>query len=157
MINMRLGDMKAQLTILFVSVYGLAFILLGVNSDVSFAQGKNLSDESTFSSNRSFVKRHYSISGNATLVETETGTKIVFSDDFETRSGPDLKVYLSKLPLSQLKDKNVDDNSLKIGVLKSKQGAQSYSLPKGVSLTEYKSVVIHCEAFSKLWGGFDIN
>ena len=155
---MRLGDMKAQLTILFVCVFGLAFVLIGGKSDFSIAQETALShSENTAASNHSFVKRHYSISGNATLVETETGTEIVFSDDFETRSGPDLKVYLSKLPLSQLKDKNVDENSLKIGVLKSKQGAQSYSLPKGVSLTEYKSVVIHCEAFSKLWGGFDIN
>ncbi len=152
-----MGIMKVHLTSLFVSVFCLAFVLMGVNSDVSFAQGKNLSDESTLSSNHSFVKRHYSISGNATLVETETGTEIVFSEDFETRSGPDLKVYLSKLPLAQLEDKSVDKNSLKIGVLKSKQGAQSYSLPQGVSLDEYKSVVIHCEAFAKLWGGFDID
>lgn len=103
-----------------------------------------------------FVKKHYSIDGQAKILRTDKGIEIVFSETFATRSGPDLKVYLSKLPLSELEDTSVTPNSLKIGVLKSREGKQSYVLPETLSLKDYKSVVIHCEAFSKIWGGFDL-
>ena len=105
---------------------------------------------------RKFTKKHYTIDGQARVMKTDTGTQIVFNDAFETRSGPDLKVYLSKLPISELEDESVSANSLKIGVLKSRQGAQSYIIPDDISLEDYKSVIIHCEAFSMLWGGFDL-
>jgi len=153
----------------YMTFKSLAFTISGLTisvffvasfSTLSFAQEKLSSSNQiateTVPPAHNFIKKNYTIKGNAKVLETVAGTEIVFSEDFETRSGPDLKVYLSKLSLSDLKDKTVAANSLKIGVLKSKNGAQHYTLPDGVSLSDYKSVVIHCEAFSKLWGGFDL-
>lgn len=134
----------------------LAVVCLTTLPIDSFAQETSSSVSDTPHLAHDFIKKHYSIAGKGRIVKTDSGIEIVFSDDFDTRSGPDLKVYLSKLPLSELEDSTVDSNSLKIGVLKSKSGAQSYRLPDGVSVEDYKSVVIHCEAFSKLWGGFDL-
>jgi len=121
----------------------------------SAAQNAELQTSEKTPTPRSFTKKHYTIDGGAIITETKTGPRIVFNDAFETRSGPDLKVYLSKLSISELEDETVSENSLKIGVLKSRQGTQSYSIPENISLKDYKSVIIHCEAFSMLWGGFD--
>jgi len=103
-----------------------------------------------------FTKKRYSISGQAEVETSSNSTRIKFDDDFKTRGGPDLKVYLSTKTLNELDGETVDTHSIKIGVLKSKKGEQSYILPEGVSLSDYKSVIIHCEAFEVLWGGFDL-
>jgi hypothetical protein len=103
-----------------------------------------------------FVKKRYTIHGTAELSKSSEGVQIAFSEDFKTKGGPDLKIYLSKKSLSELDNESVDENSLKISVLKSKKGAQSYILPEDITLSDYKSIIIHCEAFSVLWGGFDL-
>lgn len=103
-----------------------------------------------------FTKKRYSINGQAQILRSSNTTEITFNDDFKTRGGPDLKVYLSKKSLGELEGETVSNHSLKIGVLKSKKGQQSYVLPEGISLSDYKSVIIHCEAFGVLWGGFDL-
>ena len=103
-----------------------------------------------------FVKKRYNIKGTWTVTETDGQKVIQFNDDFKTKGGPDLKIYLSSKPLTDLESGDVENTSLKLSVLKSNQGAQSYIIPNDVNLSDYKSVVIHCEAFSVLWGGFDI-
>ena len=80
----------------------------------------------------------------------------MFSEEFKTRNGPDLKVFLSPKSVEDLTGKTAIDGAVNIGVLKANKGSQSYSLPEGVSLADFKSVIIHCEAYSVLWGGFDI-
>ena len=103
-----------------------------------------------------FTKKRYSIAGNWELQKNCTSHQLSFDEDFKTKGGPDLKIYLSKLPLSELGNTTVEDNSLKLSVLKSAKGMQSYTIPLETDLSEYKSVIIHCEAFSVLWGGFDL-
>ena len=104
----------------------------------------------------SFVKKRYNIKGTWNVIEQDGQKVIQFNDDFKTKGGPDLKLYLSSKSLSELESSDVENTSVKLSVLKSNQGAQSYIIPEGVNLSDYKSVVIHCEAFSVLWGGFDI-
>jgi len=104
----------------------------------------------------SFVKKRYNIKGTWNLTE-ENGQKVIrFNDDFKTKGGPDLKIFLSPHSIAELDSGNVENTSLKLSVLKSTRGAQSYIIPATVNLSDYKSVVIHCEAFSVLWGGFDL-
>ena len=103
-----------------------------------------------------FVKKRYSVKGEWELVTVAGKQTIRFSEDFKTKNGPDLKVYLSPQSLSEVTRKTATDRSVKIGVLKSSTGEQSYIIPEGVSLADYKSVLVHCEAYSVLWGGFDI-
>jgi len=103
-----------------------------------------------------FVKKRYSIQGSAKIVTTQDQTQLVFSDDFKTKNGPDLKVYLSKIPLSDLSEKDVDKDAIRLSVLKSHRGTQSYVIPSDIDLSDYESIVIQCEAYSVLWGGFDL-
>ena len=103
-----------------------------------------------------FVKKRYSIGGSAVVETFEDNTKLVFSEDFKTKNGPDLKVYLSKIPLSELSEKDVDGNAVRLSVLKSHKGSQSYVIPPNIDISDYQSVVIQCEAYSVLWGGFDL-
>jgi hypothetical protein len=103
-----------------------------------------------------FVQKRYKIEGSAQVVTTDGQTQLVFSEDFRTKNGPDLKVYLTKKPVSELSAADVSASATKIGVLKSNRGEQSYILPEGLRLEDYESVVIHCEAFTVLWGGFDL-
>lgn len=103
-----------------------------------------------------FQKKRYSIKGDWEIVKVNGKDAIRFSDNFKTKSGPDLKIFLSKSSVDTLSGKTVQNNAVKISVLKSNKGGQTYELPEGVSLDDYKSVLIHCEAYSVLWGGFDI-
>ncbi len=103
-----------------------------------------------------FIKKRYSIKGDWTVLNDNGLETIKFSQSFKTKGGPDLKVYLSKLPIAELGKDNAAQNALSIGVLKSNRGEQLYTLPDDVSLSDYKSVIIYCASFSVLWGGFDL-
>lgn len=103
-----------------------------------------------------FTKKRYSINGMWSVAQEDGQNVIHFNEDFKTKGGPDLKVYLSSNNLDNLDSGAVEASSVKLSVLKSNRGAQSYVIPADIDLTEYKSVVIHCEAFSVLWGGFDL-
>jgi len=124
------------------------------SSEISASTSYGSSTEALAAS--TFVKKRYNIKGTWKVSEQEGQTLISFNDDFKTKGGPDLKLYLSSKSLSELESGNVEGSSVKLSVLKSNHGAQSYILPENVKLSDYKSVVIHCEAFSVLWGGFDI-
>jgi len=39
-----------------------------------------------------------------------------------------------------------------VAALKSNKGDQFYSLPPDLDLTAYKSIIIHCKKYTKLWG-----
>ena len=103
-----------------------------------------------------FVKKRYSIEGSAKVEMVEGQSQLVFSEDFRTKNGPDLKVYLSKHSIEDLTAKTVKGSSTRISVLKSNKGAQSYIIPDNIDLSEYQSVIIHCHAYNVLWGGFDL-
>lgn len=103
-----------------------------------------------------FVKNRYKLEGNWEIRNVAGQTEIRFSDGFKTKNGPDVKLFLSPLPISDVRADTLLENSFNIGVLKSNSGAQTYIVPSDVNLTDYKSVVIHCEAYVVTWGGFDI-
>ena len=107
-------------------------------------------------SDKPFVKKRYSIKGSAKIELVDGKNHLVFSEDFKTKNGPDLKIYLSKLPIEALSAKDVDQNSVRLSVLKSNKGTQSYVIPSNLNLQDYESIIIHCEAYTVLWGGFDL-
>ncbi len=104
-----------------------------------------------------WTQKGYSIMGEWKVIERDNKTIIVFGDDFKTRKGPDLKVYLSTRSIGSLDDRSVESTSIIIGPLKSSKGPQEYQLPEEINLNEFASLVIHCEAYSHLWGGADLN
>ena len=87
------------------------------------------------------------------MVQEDGKTIIRFSDDFKTKNGPDLKVFLSPQSVGDVTGQTALQGAVTLGRLKSNTGTQDYVVPKGVSLANFSSVLIHCEAFSVLWGG----
>ena len=116
-----------------------------------------IADSSDILAGGSWTNRGYDIAGEWQIVEREGNRFIIFDNNFKTRSGPDLKVYLSKTRINQLDGSDVDQSSIKIGALQSSEGAQEYQIPNELILDSFKSVVIHCEKYAHLWGGSDIH
>jgi len=103
--------------------------------------------------NQRFFKKKYKINGTWTLVKLNTKTLIRFSGDFKTKNGPDLKVFLSPKSEADVNGKNALEGALKLGVLTNNRGAQEYEIPAGTDLSQFSTVLVHCEAYSVLWGG----
>lgn len=84
------------------------------------------------------------------------GGAVFLEPDFEVGPGPKYHVYLSRSSaeeISKAEDKNgaaQDSLGIDLGRLKSFQGSQRYEIPPGTDLSQYRSVVIWCEAFSVL-------
>ncbi|MQA64439.1 MAG: hypothetical protein GEU76_00820 [Alphaproteobacteria bacterium] len=84
------------------------------------------------------------------------GSATVFAElahletDFEVGPGPRFHVYLS--PRASIR-RNADFDegaSLDLGRLKAFKGSQSYPLPAGTKIEDYKSLVIWCKTFGVL-------
>ena len=103
-----------------------------------------------------WTNKGYDIHGNWKIVAQNGKRYIVFDENFKTRRGPDLKVYLSSRPLASVTDRTVEPNSVEIAPLKSARGAQEYEIPPDLELGDYRSLLIHCKAYSHLWGGAKI-
>ncbi len=52
--------------------------------------------------------------------------------------------------------KNATDGAELVAVLKSTKGSQEYVLPANIDVSNFNSLLIHCEAYSLLWGGTNI-
>ena len=106
-----------------------------------------------FATSGEFIKKSKRLKGAWSVVERDGKTFIVFADDFRAANGPDLKIFLSPRSVAEATGGNAVDGSLNIGALKKTKGAQEYEVPAGVDLSAYGSVLVHCEAYSVLWGG----
>ena len=103
-----------------------------------------------------WTKKSFKTKGSWTLSAENGVTTISLDDDFSTRNAPDLKIFLSPLSASEVKNKTAVPGSLLIAPLQSNKGQQSYVVPAGTDLSQYKSVIIHCEAYTKLWSAADL-
>lgn len=84
--------------------------------------------------------------GDALVLEVEPGKHLLRLENFSVRNGPDLYVYLS----SDAAGKRVEE-ALNLGRLKATDGAFNYEIPAGTDLSQIKSVLIWCKAFSTLF------
>jgi hypothetical protein len=82
------------------------------------------------------------VSGNAKVVSDGTSFTLLL-DAFTVSAGPDLKVYLSK--------KDTPFEFVNLGPLKSNSGNQSYAIPQGIDMSEYKFALIHCQQYNHLF------
>lgn len=103
------------------------------------------------------TKKDKSIRGTWHIEQRHDGAVLVLGEDFKTRSGPDLKVFLSPTAFTSLRGSNAVDGSIVLGELKSTRGEQEYAIPAGLDLDAFSSVIVHCEAYSVLWGGSQLN
>lgn len=103
-----------------------------------------------------FVKKKKTLKGAWEVVERDGKSFIVFGDDFRAAKGPDLKIFLSPQTVSDVTGKTAINGAINIGELKATKGRQEYEIPAGVNLADFNSVLVHCEAYSVLWGGGDL-
>ncbi|WP_176723324.1 DM13 domain-containing protein [Roseivirga misakiensis] len=93
--------------------------------------------------------------GSWKIIKSDNGHKLVLGDDFEAKKAPDLKIFLSKAKLDDIESKN----ALKIGepVLVAKltayKGKATYDIPASIDVSKYQTIMVHCEEYSKFWGG----
>lgn len=101
----------------------------------------------------SWIKKYYSVSGNWSIEKESGKSYLVLHSDFKTSKGPDLKLFLTKKDATSLSKKDaVQKHGLLLGSLKSIKGEQRYLIPAHIKLSDYKSIVVHCEKYTKIWG-----
>lgn len=103
-----------------------------------------------------FTKKKYGIKGDWQIIQKDGQTILRLSDDFKTKKGPDLKIFLSPKSVAAVSGKTATQGSVLISELNSNKGGQDYVIPANVNLANFSSVLIHCEEFSVLWGGGDL-
>lgn len=88
--------------------------------------------------------------GNVTVLKNE----IYLNPNFKVGPGPDYRVLLVKKAGIKTKEEMVqlikDKQFVEVSGLRAFEGGQRYSLPAGVNVEDYQSVVIWCWAFSQL-------
>lgn len=97
-----------------------------------------------------WTKRAHSVSGTWKIVEDGGKRKLVVSD-LKTKSGPDLKLFLSPQTPGAVTGKTATKGALRVASLKTAKGSSEYPLPASVDLSRYRSLLLHCEKYSKLW------
>jgi len=90
-------------------------------------------------------------SGTATLYRVPGGRHVIRFEDFRTTNGPALVVYLAKHSSPGQASDVADGGYVSLGKLKGNVGNQNYTVPDGVDVGEYNSVVIWCELFGVLF------
>lgn len=78
---------------------------------------------------------------------------VIFADNFEAKKAPDLKIFLSKMDFDDISGKNATNQSVLVTPLSSYEGKMRFEIPASINLSEYQSIIVHCEQYAKLWGG----
>ncbi len=137
----------------FAMGFAITAALLTVSATPSFAQESATASSSQAAQNQPFFKKKYKIEGTWSLSQRDGKSYVTFSDDFKTKNGPDLKIFLSPLSAADVTGKTALNGAINLGVLKNNKGAQEYEIPAGTNLSQFSTVLVHCEAYSILWGG----
>lgn len=93
-------------------------------------------------------------------IEKEEGAAyIVMGENFKAKKAPDLKIYLSKLDFKKIDADNASnaDTSVLVAQLTSYDGAKKYVIPSSINISDYKTILVHCEQYTKYWGGSPLN
>ena len=84
--------------------------------------------------------------GSATIYELPDGERVLRFEEFRSKNGPDLHIYLStEAPTSTFGGLGADE--VHLGPLKGNVGNQNYDIPADIDLSQYRSVVIYCVPF----------
>ncbi len=85
----------------------------------------------------------YNASGSAQIYD-DNGKKVLVLNNFSSSNGPDLRVYLSTTTSAT--------SFVNLGKLKSTSGKQTYEIPDGTDIDQFKFALIWCQQFSVLFG-----
>ena len=94
----------------------------------------------------SFRSLEHATTGKAIVLRRPGGSLILRLEHLSTSNGPDLRMYLSRVPA----DRDLHayrTGFIDLGALKGNQGSQNYVIPAGTDLSGFKSAVIWCRRF----------
>ena len=145
--------MKAQLTAIALAAVAVvpATLIVAAPANAQIIEASVAAQPSG-----DFVRKSKRLKGSYDVIERDGQTIIRFSDDFRAARGPDLKIFLSPSTVSDVTGDTAVNGSVLLGELTSTRGTQEYVVPEGVNLADFGSVLVHCEAYSVLWGGSDL-
>ena len=103
-----------------------------------------------------WTKKSFKSAGDWSIVKKDGKMFVQLSDDFRTRNAPDLKIFLSPHAAADATGKNATEGAVLVAPLSSNSGGQTYEIPAGVDLANFSSILIHCEAYSKLWSASNL-
>lgn len=92
---------------------------------------------------------HYG-QGSVSLYKDSHQYEIILNKDFKVGPGPAFHVFLSEANAIKTNAAFKDSKKYDLGMLKSFQGSQIYSIPRDINLSKIRSVVIWCVSFSQL-------
>lgn len=96
----------------------------------------------------SFYNLVHLSSGEALIYQLVDGSRILHLQNFSVDNGPDLYIYLVPIdPVSSEFGSEIS-GAYSLGKLKGNVGDQNYEIPADLDLSQYKSVVIWCQAFA---------
>jgi len=99
----------------------------------------------------SFRSLEHATTGRAIVLRRPAGHLILRMERLSTSNGPDLRVYLSRVPASS--DLHAYRTGfIDLGALKGNWGSQNYAIPPGTDLSAFKSAVIWCRRFAVGFG-----
>lgn len=138
----------------FFNKNSLHRVLFGVVLSLAavFTQAESHSNGGDFShAFKSFVSGP-SVVGGWHIEQADGQQVLVLNDSFKAKSGPDVKLFLSPTAASKVTGRNATDGSVFLVQLDRFDGNQRFVLPAGTDLSQFKTLVLHCEEYSKLWG-----
>jgi hypothetical protein len=94
-----------------------------------------------------FEGEAHQTSGRATIYQKPGGGAYLRLNDFTTPNGPDVHVLLAPSD-----DRNLAQDGIDLGPLKSNQGDQNYDLPAATDLNGYHTVVVYRERAHAVFG-----
>jgi hypothetical protein len=98
-----------------------------------------------------FRSLEHTTTGTAIVLHRPGGRLILRLQRLATSNGPDLRVYLSRVPAgSDLHAYRT--GSIDLGALKGNRGSQNYAIPAGTDLSAFRSAVIWCRRFAVGFG-----
>lgn len=97
----------------------------------------------------SFYNLVHLSSGEAVVYQLADSTRFLRLQNFSVDNGPDLFVYLVPIdPVPSTSSNAEIAGYYSLGRLKGNIGDQNYEIPADVDLSQYKSIVIWCQAFA---------
>lgn len=128
----------------------LLTVLFSVAAFSSYADTSQIYQGSVDNAFSSWGKR--SAQGDWNIVEEGGQYFLDFADNFSAKEGPDVKVFLSPSAGNALTGNNAATDALSLGLLSQFEGSSRIAIPIGTDLDNYQMLVLHCKAYSKLWG-----
>ncbi len=91
------------------------------------------------------------VRGHWEIARTSKGHELRIGADFRTKNAPDLKFVLSPRSARDVSSRTALENAEIIAPLRSASGAQVHAFPESVDPSQYDTLLIHCERYTKLW------